>query len=690
MRWWAEPNYWGGEKTGASSEKRLGFQQLVAQVSLGQVGAVFGYEVSRLARNNRDWYHLLDLCSIFGTLIADNDGIYNPSDYNDRLLLGLKGTISEAELHVMRGRMNAGLWNKARKGQLIVNLPMGYRLTPEGLVLKDPDESVQKTLMLIFDKFVELESASKVFLWFVDNDLQIPGFRRKFKANAENAWVRPVYSSIYKILRNPFYAGAYFYGRTRTKLRPSPDGRLQAKSRQLPMNEWEVLIQDHHESYVSWDQFTKNQDILRANRIMGEMDERSRPGRGTCLLQGIVRCGRCGRMMRVEYSGASGKVARYICRVGHDSAGANHCQSTGGGRIDDAVATEFLRAVEPARLAAISEALELLRHEKEQLRSHWNLQIERAAYEADRSRRQYYAVEPENRLVARDLERRWNEKLQVLEEIREQAQQHSITDQHLEEAEKMHLLAVGQDMSRVWNASTTSIEDQKQLLRTLVDEVVLVIDRQTHSATVSVIWHGGMRTSLEVALNKTGHHRNCAATETIELVRQMASYLPDRAIAIALNRQGLRTGKGNQFTQERVRTLRVTQDIPPYIASADAVPAYNIAEAAKKLAVSTTTVHRWLKAGLLNGIQLSPSAPWLIQISNEEVDRLKAQGDQIGHSLSDLAAILGKPKGIILSQIQAGEIKARRVQGGRRSRWILDSGATRAPGEDPQFTFEYD
>lgn len=677
--------------SGASADKRLGFQQLVAQVSLGQVGIVLGYEVSRLARNNRDWYHLLDLCAIFDTLIADNDGVYNPADYNDRLLLGLKGTISEAELHVMRGRLNAGLRNKARKGELILGLPVGYRLSVDGMVIKDPDESIQRTLGLIFEKFQELENVTKVFHWFLDRDVNVPRLaRRKLKGVQEVSWEKPVYSSFYNILRSPFYAGAYFFGRTRRSFKPNADGRLRAYSQNLPISEWEVLIRDHHEAFLSWDRFVLNQEILRSNRRMGEVDERSRPGRGQALLQGLVRCGQCGRMMRVEYSGEGGAVPRYVCRAGHDNSGIDNCQSTGARRIDLAVASEFLKALAPARIEAIAEAVKLLQQERSQLAQHWALQVEKAEYEADRARRQYQAVEPENRLVARDLERRWNEKLEVLQEIRQQSEKQATFDAGISDGEIVRLQSLGKELRKVWDSSSTSIEDQKQLLRTLIDEVIIFVDREACRANTTIVWHGATRTQLEVPLNKTGHHHRCASDEVVELVRHLSKYLPDRVLAETLNRQGRRTGQGNPFNRHRVASLRQSHGIPAYQPGSEDTDVCNIAEAAKKLKVSTTTIHRWLKTGVLDGIQVCPGAPWLIRITDGDVSRLKAQNDQQGYSLQELAQILGASKADILKKIQSGELEAQRVQDGRRSRWKLSNMPFVDPAEDGQLSLEYD
>jgi len=659
--------------SGRSTERRTGFQHLVAEVTLGSVGIVFGLDVSRLARNNRDWYHLLDLCALFDTLIADSDGVYNPADYNDRLLLGLKGTMSEAELHVMRGRLQAGLLNKARKGELVVGLPVGFYRNREGSIVKHPDVSVQQSVALAFDKFDELHSVRQVFSWYVEHGIRFPRpVQRAVIGCEEFTWECPRYTTLHHVLTNPVYAGAYFFGRYRRTLIRDPDGLPRFRSRKVPMDEWQVLIPHHHEGYISWEAFIKNQAVLRGNRRNGGMDETSRPGRGPALLQGLVRCGRCGRKMAVTYGGTEHNVPRYTCQRQPHAASEPTCQSLGSRHLDDTVVRAFLEAVAPARVAATLEAVENLNRESDTLREHWALQIEKATYEVERARRQYNEVEPENRLVARTLENRWNERLAHLADVQAQAEGACRQALELRPGEMQRLHALGADLQGVWHTSSTTHEDRKNLLRTLVEEVMVTLDRTRGEVALTVLWRGGSTTQLSTRARRRGQHRLATSEETVDVVRRLAQHLPDKTIAAVLNKQGRLTGQGSCYTAERVHSLRDYHNIPRFQAPYAAPDTYNVSQAARRLETSNATIYRWLRTGLLKGVQVTPHAPWIIHITQEDESRLRATQDGAGLSLDDLARRHGVSRASILKKIQAGELGVQRVQEGRRSRWIVD------------------
>lgn len=676
--------------SGRSAEQRMGFQQLVADVTLGRVGIILGIEVSRLARNNRDWYTLLDLCALFDTLIADSDGVYHPSEYNDRLLLGLKGTLSEAELHVMRGRLHAGLVNKARKGELTKHLPVGFLRNNDNKIVKNPDEAVQRAVTLVFEKFDELHSVRQVYSWFLEHDIMYPRLP-DLKLPTELVWKRPSYHTFHHVLSNPTYAGAYFFGRKRLKLTRTSDGTPRFQQFKLPMEEWQVLIPQHHEGYLTWDKFLHNQAVLRGNRRTGGIDEKSRPGRGAALLQGLVRCGRCGRKMHVAYGGSTGNQPRYTCRPAPNAPGEPECQSIGGSHIDGEVARAFLEAAAPARVDATLEALQSFTRESNKLRQHWDLQIEKASYEAERARRQYDAVEPENRLVARTLEKRWNEKLERVEVVRQQAKVQCGTTAELQPEVVQRLQALGANLEGVWHAPSTTQEDRKNLLRTLVEEVAVTIKRDQGEVEITILWRGGSSTLLKARARRKGQHRCSASEETVDLVRRLAHYFPDDSIASILNKQGHRTGHESRFTAERVQSLRKYHNILPYLPASEGNPQrYNVAQAARMLGVSNATIHRWLQLGWLKGFQVTPHAPWVIHITEEDEARLKSAGDADGSSLTDLARRLGLSREIVLKKIQAGELQVRRVQDGRRSRWIVEGATLSADGCEQPTLFEYD
>lgn len=389
-------------RSGADATAREGFKNLVADVGLGKVGIILGIEVSRLARNNADWYQLLDLCALTDTLIADGDGLYHPGDFNDRLVLGLKGTMSEAELHLIRHRLTAGLRHKAAKGELRQGLPVGFVYDSDGNVAFDPDESVREAIATVFRRFDELGTARQVMLCLRGDNLQVP---RRPTGSRRVIWAEATYPAIHDFLTNPVYAGAFVFGRTRTEKRLDANGRIVTRTRLLPREEWEVLICDHHPGYVDWERWERIQDQLRANWRAPRGHGGGAVREGTALLQGRIRCGRCGRMMQVGYSGTKGDCPRYVCAHAKQLYGTDRgCQSLGGRKLENRILEEVFAVLEPASLAATARALEQADNAYRQRVAVFELAAERARYSAERARRQFDAVEPENRLVARTLE----------------------------------------------------------------------------------------------------------------------------------------------------------------------------------------------------------------------------------------------------------------------------------------------
>ena len=469
-----------------SGVARSGFDRLVADVGLGRVGLVLALEVSKLARNNRDWYHLLDLCALVGTLIGDTDGLYHPGNFNDRLLLGLKGTMSEIELHLIRSRLNGGLWEAARRGELRTHLPVGFMYDHDGRIAITPDESIKETLALIFSKFAELGSARQVAAYFVAEGLPLPHQNLK---HGTISWRPATFGPIHRVLTNPVYAGAFAYGRSEVERRLDERGRLSKRQVRRPEEAWEILIEDHHPAFISFATYQANRARLKGN-WRGPKDGTCGPVReGPALLQGLVRCGRCGRKMRVSYAGGRPYVTRYACQQAYIFHGTDRtCQSLGGMRLDNHVTNCFLAALTPASMEATLAALEETERSWQAERAQRQLLVEQARFEAERAHRQYDQVEPENRLVARNLERAWEERLvTVTQREADLARFISNRPTPLSADELAWLERAGADLQAVWTAPTTSNRDRKQLLRCLIKEVIVTTDRERSLADVTLL-----------------------------------------------------------------------------------------------------------------------------------------------------------------------------------------------------------
>jgi len=664
-------------RSGADSTAREGFKSLVADVGLGKVGAILGIEVSRLARNNADWYQLLDLCALTDTLIADGDGIYHPADFNDRLVLGLKGTMSEAELHLIRHRLTAGLLHKAAKGELRQGLPVGFDYDENDHVVMSPDDAVREAIATVFRLFDELGSGRQVMMTLIADGLLLP---RRRNGERRVHWAPATYPSVHDLLTNPVYAGAFVFGRTRTEKRLDGDGRLIVRTPQVPRSEWTVLIPDHHAGFITWDHYEANQDKLRSNwrPRRGEGGGAAREGRA--LLQGRLRCGKCGRMMQVAYSGAKGNCARYLCgaaRALYQPGPA--CQSLGGVRLEQRVLAEMFAVLEPAALTATAAALaEAEAHYRRRLAA-FELAVERARFEADRARRQFDAVEPENRLVGRNLERAWEQRLVELRRAEsELVSQRARRPSALSADELAWVTRAGADVRAIFDAPTTTARERKQLLRAVITEVVVTADLVERSAQVKIIWEGGATTDFTMALNKTGGHFRTTDADTVELIRQLARHYNDTTIAQILSRQGHRTGTGLPFTKSRVNSVRNARGIAPF--TPDTAPApvddnteiVSISRAERLLGVSRVTLYRWLREGFLIGEQLTPGAPWRIRIDDTIRARVVGDAPDGWVRLQTAAAALGVARQTVLDRVRRGELRAVHVTRGQRGGLMIE------------------
>ncbi len=651
-------------RSAKSTDGREGFERLVADVGLGKVGLVLGIEVSRLARRNSDWYQLLDLCALTNTLIADADGIYHPGLHNDRLLLGLKGTMSEAELHVLRTRMRDGALHKAAKGELRLPLPAGYEYDELGRVRVTPDEAVADAIATVFAYFDELSSARQVMVRFVAEERRLP---RCSTGERQVRWVPASYRAVHDILTNPCYAGVYAFGRKRVQRRVQ-DGVVRERITPVPREEWHTCLLDHHAGYITFEQYEANQARLRANCSAARGDGQGAAREGRALLQGLVRCGRCGRKMQVAYSSRS-RSPRYCCVRGQAFYGAARCQSVGGRGVEQLVLDAVFRALAPAAIDATLRAIEDLTTTHQARVRSAELELERARQDAERARRQFDRCEPENRLVARTLESEWERQLVQVREAEQQLVAISVRrPQPLTEQEIAWCRHAGADLRAALDAPTTTDRDRKLLLRAMITDVRLTIERDQQRVQVSVTWEGGAVTEHQAALPRAGSH---AATDpdTMDLVRRLATEYPDHQIAGILARQGRVTGAGKPFTAHRVRSLRHHHKIPPATLRTPppaGTERVTVARAASELGVSTATVHRWLREGFIIGEQMTRNAPWQIHITAELRDRIRQHAPDGWLPLADAANALGLARQTVLQKVQRGELAAVYVQRGKR------------------------
>ncbi len=670
-------------KTGTSAHTRVGFARMVTAVGRGEVGIVLSLEASRLARNSPDWATLMYMCRYTGTLIADEHGIYDAASGTDRLVLGVRGQMSEMEMDTSIHRMVEARWNKARRGEYLVHPPAGYDVDDLGQVVVTSDEAVASALRLVFSKFDELQSARRVFAWWRDQGMPFP-VRRVTLRSRPIVWLPPVYRHFLSTLHNPIYAGAYAFGRAQTVRDLDPTDPRQVRVRRVRRKDWPVLIKDHHPGYIAWAQFEENQQRVRGNLQMKRHDDAHHRGparEGWGLLQGLVRCGECGRAMIVNYGGGrpsatSTRTLQYRCCIARRVQEGKECQLVGGKRVDDVVSRAFLDVAHGAGAAAGALAGASIQQQSEEAERAWRAQIERAEYEAQRAERQFHAVEPENRLVGRTLEARWNACLRAVDELRAKAAAGRTHQRPLTELEVARAHRLGADLERVWHAPTTTNLDRKQLLRAVIEEVQLRSAEKHYD--VQILWKGGATTQHAVARFRRGDTGGATATpeQTVQLIGQLALELDDAQIARVLNKQGRRTGEGNPFTAHRVATHRHRHGIaccPKKRARDPRQGPFTADEAAAELDVTSGTIHRWLRDGILPGRQAAPAAPWQIVLTEELRHKLKdgdAPAGWIG--LTAAAKRLGLAKSHVAYLVKQGKLPAVRVIVAGRPNWRID------------------
>lgn len=653
--------------SGSGSAERSGFARLTAEVALGHVGLVLGLEVSRLARNNADWYRLLDLCAMTDTLIGDGDGLYHPAGFNDRLVLGLKGTMSEAELHVLRARLVGGIRNKAARGELRRGLPVGLVWgEEEGEILLHADEAVRGVIAAVFERFSECGSVRAVWLWLLGEGLSFP--LQSNAVGAELAWVAPTYNAVHRVLTHPSYAGAYVYGRTRRERFVDEAGRTRTRKRSLGRDDWEVLIVDHHPGYIDWATWEANQARIGANTRPRAHEAGGAVREGSALLQGLATCSTCGRRLAVHYSSRSSPGYHCAGRELLAGRGVSHL-SVGGVQIDQAVAGAFLAAVAPAGIEASLTATRCVTDDRDSALEQWRREVERVRYQAQRAERRYLAVDPDNRLVARGLEAEWEKALAALGAAEaELARRERSRPVALSAGQIEAITALGSDVERVWSAPTTTDRDRKELLRSLVEEVVVKLHRDEGRAELILRWRGGAITELVVALARSYTPPVRTDEDTVALLRRLAAHYPDATIAGILNRQGRSTATGERFTRNRVSSLRASWDIPRHQPPPDqpAGELVTIAEAAKVLDVAPSTVHRWLADGFIAGEQLTPGAPWRIRVTDDLHSRFVEEAPPGWLPMLEATLALGVSRQTVLQRVKRGELEAVHLRSGRR------------------------
>ena len=614
-------------KSGRSTETRAGFQRLVSEVSLDHVGIIFGIEMSRLARSNRDWHQLLELCALFRTLIADLDGVYDPAQYNDRLLLGLKGTMSEAELHILKQRMYAGRVNKAQRGELAFALPSGY-VWRDGAIVFDPDEQVQGVIRLIFDQFNERGTLHSVLRYLADHGIKLGIRIREGPGKGDLLWRRANRMTLQNLLKHPLYAGAYVYGRRQTDPRRQQPGRPETGRVTMAREDWLAFLPDQCPAYITWEQFEANLARLRENQA--RVTSKGAVRVGPALLAGLAVCGRCGCRMLVRYGGHHGGHA-YVCQRPASDYGGAHCQEVAGRPLDAFVVEQVLAALAPAALELSLAATERLEAERAALERLWQQRRERAAYEAERAARQYQAVDPDHRLVARSLERAWEEHLAAQERLEEEYHRFQREQARVLTAEERAAIRqVAADIPALWTASTTTDADRKEILRQVVERAVVNVQGTTERVLVTLHWTGGEPTDGELIRPVARMDQLSAYPQLCERVRALADQgLTAATIAGCLAAEGYRPAKGTRFGVQEVRELRRRLGIPagpPRPPSREGLgpDEWWSSDLARELGMPKATLAAWINRGQVHARhEDGPLHRWIIQADAAERDRLR-------------------------------------------------------------------
>lgn len=606
-------------RSASGTVARPGFDRLVAWLCAGKVGAVLCQDASRLARNGRDWHHLLELCGLVEARVIDHDGIYNPCQPNDRLLLGMKGSISEFELGVLRTRMLDAAKAKARRGELRLSVPFGYIWHREAGLGLDPDLRLQEVIRLIFTRFSELGSARQVLLSMTADQIHFPrpsdeGRMTNFK------WLPIRYRNVISVLKNPFYAGVYVYGKSE-KRTSIVDGRARRSyGHSKPVGTWDVFIKDHHEGYIGWDEFERNQNQLALNNY-GRADGVKSGRGGRALLVGVMTCARCGRRLSVAYTGNPQSRPVYRCDKPNLMMGLPRCMTFGGPRVDLAVARELLRAVEPLAIEAAFEAERMYRKRQGDQRQILDLELQQARYEAGLAERRYAACDPDNRLIAAQLEKNWEIALRRVRDI--EARQPTDSASTIE-VDPSAFANMAENLSAAWNAPNVTMRARQQMLRTLIADIIVDVEDAVRDVVLTIHWRGGQHSELRVRKPRTGEHGCATAEDALAIMRSMAGRWSDEHIAASLNRMGLPTGQGKTWTAHRVASVRRVRGIHAYRSAEKDGEWLTMTEAAKASGVTNHLIRRLIKTGILPAVQVVSGAPYQIRADDLASEAVRA------------------------------------------------------------------
>lgn len=606
-------------RSAGGTAARPGFERLVAWLCAGEVGAVLCLDASRLARNGRDWHHLLELCGLVEARVIDHDGIYDPCRPNDRLLLGMKGSISEFELGILRARMLDAARSKARRGELRISVPLGYAWHREVGLGLDPDLRVQEAVRVVFARFRELGSARQVLLQLKGENLHFPR-PSDGKRSTSFEWCHIRYRNVIAVLKNPFYAGAYAYGKTEKRTALVDGHPRRSYGHGKPLEQWEVLIKDHHEGYIGWAEFERNQATLAANNYRKPGNAKSGRG-GRALLAGIIGCGRCGRRLPVVYAGRGTPRPIYRCDRPNLMLGLPRCLGFGGSRIDAAVAAELLRALEPMAIEAACEAERLSMEAKTERLRIFELELQQARYEASLAERRYAACDPDNRLIAAQLERSWETALRRVEACRAKLDAARTPSPAPGTPD---FAGIAEDLSAAWSAPGTTTRTRQRLVRALIQDIIADVNETTREVILTIHWKGGQHSELRVRKPKTGEHGCNTPEAALAVMRSMATRWSDRDIAASLNRMGIRTGQNKSWTAKRVSSLRRVHGIHAYRSAEKDGEWLTMLETAKALGVTSHAIRRLIKGSVLAAEQVVPRAPYQVRAADLQDPRIAA------------------------------------------------------------------
>jgi DNA invertase Pin-like site-specific DNA recombinase len=605
-------------RSAAGTATRTGFERMVAQVCLGQVGAVAAREVSRFARNSREWQQLVEVCRVVDTVLIDQEMVYAPRQSNDRLLLGLKGSLNEYELDLLRQRSLEARREMAKRGELIVTAPVGYIKSDGRCLEKSPDRRVQQAIALLFEKVAELGSVRQTLLWFMEHGLQFPVHTPR----SEVEWKRPSYGSFYRLLRNPAYAGIYAYGKSGPV--PMHDGTAPRQGyRRKPRSQWLSFIPNAHEGYVSAERFEQIQRLISSNLLHQEQVGAARCGQA--LLAGLLRCRRCGHKLTVRYTGGRHDVLRYSCWRGFLDNGEPRCIAFGGVPADAAIGGEVLRVVQPAAIEAAILASEQQSQKEDQVVQALQRDLQAAQYAAARAQKQFDAADPENRLVADELERRWNQALQRVQAVEQQLRDHTEHQDRSERPGREEFIDLAAELEELWNQPDADTRLKKRIVRALIQEVVVDVDTAAAEVVLLVHWKGGVHSELRLPRRRRGQNSSHSSPQILDAVRALANICSDDLIASALNRNNLPTGRGNRWTRERVTALRSHHKIPCFDADRCAAGGWmNQTQAAAFLRISAGALRLAVARGVIEAQHPLPDGPWLFNRRSLETSAAEA------------------------------------------------------------------